>query len=629
MCAEFGVHASLPIYSGGLGVLAGDILKEASDLAAARWSASACSTAPATSTSGSTPPACSTSTGSTPTRRCSPAPGDRRADRRAGDGDRARQRRGRRRAGLAGRRRAGAAATCSTPTVPRTPTIGRWITSRLYEGNRAIRLAQYAVLGIGGIRALAALGIEPSRAPPQRGPPGAGVRSSCCAERLRRPGADWDEAWPRCATQLVFTTHTPVPAGNETYDPDEILHVLGRVAEATGDAERFLALGRIDPDDDDEPSGMTVLALRASRVRQRREPAPRRGGPGDVAAAVRRPSGRRGADHPRDQRGPRADAGSAPPMRPLLDGTSAPAGGHGPTTRRRGLRSTTSPTTSCGRRGASPVASSSSTSRQRATQRPAAPGRGHRLRRGRRARLRPRPPDHRASPAGWPPTSGCTCCRCGPSGRCGCSPATRPMQFVFAGKAHPLDDGRQADRARLFELKGAPRWPTGWPSSRTTTCRSPAELVAGCDVWVNVPRPPKEASGTSGMKAALNGALNLSVLDGWWAEAYDGTNGWAIDGDVDPDARRPRTSATPTPSSTSSSTRSCRCSTSATTTGVPRRLAGHGPSAACGPTGHGSPPPGWSGSTPTASIPGPRARGERPPAFLSHPLSSLEVWQDS
>ena len=59
--------------------------------------------------------------------------------------------------------------------------------------------------------------------------------------------------------------------------------------------------------------------------------------------------------------------------------------------------------------------------------------------------------------------------------------------------------------------------------------------MAGCDLWINVPRPPEEASGTSGMKAALNGALNLSVLDGWWAEAYDGGNGWAIDGETDPD----------------------------------------------------------------------------------------------
>ena len=58
-------------------------------------------------------------------------------------------------------------------------------------------------------------------------------------------------------------------------------------------------------------------------------------------------------------------------------------------------------------------------------------------------------------------------------------------------------------------------------------------LVRGCDVWLNLPRPPLEASGTSGMKSAINGGLQLSVLDGWWAEAYDGANGWAIPGEVD------------------------------------------------------------------------------------------------
>ena len=62
-----------------------------------------------------------------------------------------------------------------------------------------------------------------------------------------------------------------------------------------------------------------------------------------------------------------------------------------------------------------------------------------------------------------------------------------------------------------------------------------ALLVRGCDVWLNLPRPPLEASGTSGMKSAFNGGLNLSVLDGWWAEGYDGENGWALSGDVDPD----------------------------------------------------------------------------------------------
>jgi starch phosphorylase len=62
-----------------------------------------------------------------------------------------------------------------------------------------------------------------------------------------------------------------------------------------------------------------------------------------------------------------------------------------------------------------------------------------------------------------------------------------------------------------------------------------ARLVRGCDVWVNVPRPPLEASGTSGMKSAVNGGLQVSVLDGWWAEAFDGENGWGLSGDVDPD----------------------------------------------------------------------------------------------
>jgi len=62
-----------------------------------------------------------------------------------------------------------------------------------------------------------------------------------------------------------------------------------------------------------------------------------------------------------------------------------------------------------------------------------------------------------------------------------------------------------------------------------------ARLVRGCDLWLNLPRPPMEASGTSGMKAVINGGLNLNTLDGWWADAYDGTNGWALPGEVDPD----------------------------------------------------------------------------------------------
>jgi starch phosphorylase len=112
------------------------------------------------------------------------------------------------------------------------------------------------------------------------------------------------------------------------------------------------------------------------------------------------------------------------------------------------------------------------------------------------------------------------------------------VQFVIAGKAHPRDTDA---KAVLAELVGRP-----WPPEVAPRIAfledydmdMASHLVAGCDVWVNVPRPPMEASGTSGMKSALNGGLNLSVLDGWWAEAYDGTNGWAVgepNGWEDPD----------------------------------------------------------------------------------------------
>ena len=87
----------------------------------------------------------------------------------------------------------------------------------------------------------------------------------------------------------------------------------------------------------------------------------------------------------------------------------------------------------------------------------------------------------------------------------------------------------------LFELKRAPGVAGRVAFLEDYDIPLAGQLVAGCDVWVNLPRPPLEASGTSGMKSVLGGGLQSSVLDGWWAEAYDGSNGWSIDGSVDPD----------------------------------------------------------------------------------------------
>jgi starch phosphorylase len=111
----------------------------------------------------------------------------------------------------------------------------------------------------------------------------------------------------------------------------------------------------------------------------------------------------------------------------------------------------------------------------------------------------------------------------------------QPVQVVLAGKAHPRDDEAKRSLQRLFGLKYARIVAERVVFLDDYDLATGAALVRGCDVWLNLPRPPLEASGTSGMKSVMNGGLQLSVLDGWWAEAYDGTNGWAIPGEVDSD----------------------------------------------------------------------------------------------
>jgi starch phosphorylase len=111
----------------------------------------------------------------------------------------------------------------------------------------------------------------------------------------------------------------------------------------------------------------------------------------------------------------------------------------------------------------------------------------------------------------------------------------RPIQVVIAGKAHPADDGAKRMVQSIFALKHQPLAGARVAFLEDYDLDMARKIVAGCDVWVNLPRPPLEASGTSGMKAMLNGALNLSVLDGWWSEGFQGTNGWAIRSEPGPD----------------------------------------------------------------------------------------------
>ena len=104
----------------------------------------------------------------------------------------------------------------------------------------------------------------------------------------------------------------------------------------------------------------------------------------------------------------------------------------------------------------------------------------------------------------------------------------RPLQIIFAGKAHPADEPGKQLIQRIANLRHDPRFANRIAFVEDYDINVCRHLIQGVDVWLNNPRRPLEASGTSGQKAVLNGALNLSILDGWWAEAYDGANGFAI-----------------------------------------------------------------------------------------------------
>jgi starch phosphorylase len=105
---------------------------------------------------------------------------------------------------------------------------------------------------------------------------------------------------------------------------------------------------------------------------------------------------------------------------------------------------------------------------------------------------------------------------------------SRPIQFVFAGKAHPRDDDGKRYIQHIIHLSKFSDLKGSLVFIENYDVHVARQMVSGCDIWLNNPRRPLEASGTSGMKAGCHGCMNLSILDGWWREAYDGTNGFAI-----------------------------------------------------------------------------------------------------
>ena len=464
-CMEFGLHEEFPIYAGGLGILAGDFLKSAHDLGLPVVGIGL---------------------------RCARGYSRQRIGNDGFPVDEFPEYDAGFLADTGVRLRVRVAAREVEARVWRTERWGNaplfllepvaeedaWITHRLYEPNLERRVAQEILLGVGGVRALTRLGLEVDTYHFNEGHAVfAGI--AMVADRMAA-GATFRQAWDAVRERIVFTTHTPVPAGNEVHPLDE-LRRLGACREL-GDDE-MQAIGG-------DPFNMTVAGLRLAR---------RSNAVSAIHGEVSRTMWRdvegaseilavtNGVHVPTWQDARiRAAAGGAPEAlwdahqalkREMLDDVAAHTGARlDPDVLTLGFA----------RRAAA---------YKRADLIFADPG-----------RLEPLLAEHR-------------------------------LQLVFAGKAHPDDgDGRQLV-ARLVAM--ARQYPGAVAFVPDYSMAIGRVLTRGVDVWLNNPLRPLEACGTSGMKAALNGVLNFSVLDGWWPEACrHGENGWAIGDAGEPDQAR-------------------------------------------------------------------------------------------
>jgi starch phosphorylase len=525
--AEFALHQSLPLYAGGLGVLAGDVCKEASDLGiplvgvgfmypqgyfhqhltAEGWQQEVyerldwmdAPIEPALRPDG------------TPCVVAVPL-GDRTV------------------LAAVWVVRAGRVRLYLLDTdLPENAPWDRELSARLYGGNQETRIQQEIVLGLGGVRALHALNVQPTVWHLNEG-----HAAFVVLQRIREAleaGRDFDQAVTEVRRTTVFTTHTPVPAGHDAF-PFHLVetYLAGAWGSLGGLRDKFLALGAYDNGNGNGMLfNMTALAIRSAEgvnaVSQLHRDVTRRmfspmwpavptsqvpvrnvtNGvhvPTWVAAELSKLLENHIAPDWRDRHDDPElwDAIHAVPDDELWEVRQALRGYLFGFIRER--------------------------ARQRWTDRQAAPGQvvaagtllnpdaltigfARRFTAYKRPELLFSDPDRLARIL---------------------SVMRQPVQIVFAGKSHPADDAGKHHLQRIYKRAMDSAFGGRIAFIDDYDLHVAHFLVQGCDVWLNTPRKPLEASGTSGMKAAVNGVPHLSIGDGWWAEGYSGSNGWLIEG---------------------------------------------------------------------------------------------------
>ena len=403
----------------------------------------------------------------------------------------------------------------------------RQLTSRLYGGDLRVRIRQELLLGVGGMRALRAMGVDPGVVHLNEGHSAFALLENI-RRRMEFEAIDFSEAASRVSASTAFTTHTPVPAGHDRFDSGLIEEHLGPIGDELGlNHEALMSLGRVKPDDTNEMFCMTVLALKYSRQAN---------AVSSLHGVVSRSMWQslwpeRNVDEVpigHITNGIHVSTWLAPQMQQLYDrhldsdwrekigvpetwtNTSRISEAELWEThvslkarlldfiRRRAaneaeLRGEDTQVCSVLRRVLSPDILTIGFARRFATYK--------------RAGLIFEDEERLLRLVGDP---------------------KHPIQFVLAGKAHPRDEPGKAVIKRVFELSRDPRFVGKIVLIEDYDMNVGRHMVQGVDVWLNNPRRPLEASGTSGQKVVLNGGLNLSILDGWWAEAFDGDNGFAI-----------------------------------------------------------------------------------------------------
>ncbi|HEY6872902.1 MAG TPA: glycosyltransferase family 1 protein [Geobacteraceae bacterium] len=403
----------------------------------------------------------------------------------------------------------------------------REITTRLYGGDQEMRIRQEILLGIGGIRALRLLGIEPNVCHMNEG-----HAAFLALERVRvlmeEKKLRFSDAREAVQAGDVFTTHTPVEAGIDHFPPELMEKYLGRYYRGLGlSREEFLGLGRHNPRNPNETFCMAVLALKL---------ASHANGVSQLHGEVSRKMWRNLWPELPEEHLPITSITNGVHLRTWLSGEMTRL-----LVRYLGNRWLEDSTAASLWRRISRVPDSElwrthNLCRERLvdfarfrlqeqlTQVGASAkeiavaeevldpdcltiGFARRFATYKRGTLLLRDPERLARILNDP---------------------ARPVQIIFAGKAHPADHHGKELIRQIVQLSHQERFRHRIVFIEDYDMGVARRLVQGVDVWLNTPRRPMEASGTSGMKVAFNGGLNMSVLDGWWCEGYQGNNGWAI-----------------------------------------------------------------------------------------------------